>query len=1276
MKSVTSKLIVTKIYGGVTVKMKKRYKKILTFLLVVMMVMQNSFSLNASEPAAEQTTAAAEETTTQKEKEETAKEEKAAEKEKEDSSKSTETKKEDAEESKKESKEEAKEDAEAEDKTAVQEETSEEATTQEAVPEESSETSVKEQTTETAPETATEAAAESTQEETTEEKSEPKTEFSYEDSRVKITATAKKEANLPETAQLKARYIKEGSDEYKEAVNIIKKQNESDEKQFLDFVCYDVFFEVDGKEVEPEAGTVKVTMKYKTPIFKDVADEATEFATYHITDSNKVEDVTEKVNTNGDGAVTSVKFSTESFSKFISAAIISPTSESEDKINYNDFGLGFTTEPSGEEWKLGNANWSTTKFIAEVTYIDDEGKKQKKTQTAFCLESLFRTPTYGGSDQNATSEELEEFLANGENSEQIKKLQKILYYGSPDSPGYVGAAFLEEKKEDIIRLLGKSAYEAACKNPYDFFFILTHVASSYQYFSTKVQPHPNVSSLNAEDCAFWGVNQNGREVIHEWSDYLIGQTERGLKLLRNNVETTTGFVTVNSKDEYRLEGKPVDSKITIDLPQEIQCVVKKDGKAVKYDPGSQVEIYPGSTFYFSVVSSASTTRNSLKVQYSGEFKGDLSESASIAIINHKNGSETFQDIGLLTLIDTTHNKQMTLNLQWTKGAFELEKTGKDGEKLSGVEFDVFSDSSCKNKIAGIKTDSEGQAYLEVAITEAIAANDNKIYLKETKAARGYVLDENVKEVTLIPIKEETVSADDVSKVSVSNELLSVKVNKTDLTGEKEIAGATIAVYESDNEGKYDTTQAPVASWISDGKGPHDFGPELEAGKTYTLVETQAPDGYTLTGNITFTVESNGVVTAEEKYKDKDGTILMKDDVTRIKVSKVNEDGTPVSGAKLVIKNVNEEVVYTFISKETAEEITGLPAGRTYILSEIEAPDGYKVAADVKFEVNDDPNEEIIVTMTDEREDEAAKGKITVTKTLSLGDEDLPLGANDTEFYVALFGEEERTQRVSDVKPLTFKNQSTTKAVFENLEAGTYYVGETDEYGNLIDADAEDAIFIPQYVDGYVAEITSSVFEVSKSINNRFPTLPEGYYYEGNLNITKKVLKGTDAWATDNVYYAGIFTDEECTRSVMEPVALAMNGSSEATVKVSVPLGKDPKTVVTYYVAETDENGVVLQNGSSIPFTISIDESKAELSGENNSKDVTITNIYNREGYYDEDDSDGDQTETSKMKSSSFTKTTKSHKTGDTTNIFWYSLLLVVSLLGVLIVFARKGKNNR
>ena len=140
----------------------------------------------------------------------------------------------------------------------------------------------------------------------------PKTDFRYEDTRVVITAYAKEEAGFTQETVLKADYIQKGTSLYKETVDTVTSQMQAKNQEFLDFVCYDVYFEIDGVRVEPEAGLVTVQMEYKQPQFADVAGEATEYATYHINgETNVVEDVTEVIETNKDGAVTSVEFSTK-----------------------------------------------------------------------------------------------------------------------------------------------------------------------------------------------------------------------------------------------------------------------------------------------------------------------------------------------------------------------------------------------------------------------------------------------------------------------------------------------------------------------------------------------------------------------------------------------------------------------------------------------------------------------------------------------------------------------------------------------------------------------------------------------------------------------------------------------------------------------------------------------------------------------------------------------------------------------------------------------------
>ena len=64
--------------------------------------------------------------------------------------------------------------------------------------------------------------------------------------------------------------------------------------------------------------------------------------------------------------------------------------------------------------------------------------------------------------------------------------------------------------------------------------------------------------------------------------------------------------------------------------------------------------------------------------------------------------------------------------------------------------------------------------------------------------------------------------------------------------------------------------------------------KLTAGQTYVLHETAAPNGYVVSNDIEFTVNADGTVTK----------VIMKDDTTKVEISKKAENGLPLSGAKM------------------------------------------------------------------------------------------------------------------------------------------------------------------------------------------------------------------------------------------------------------------------------------------------------------------------------------------------------------------------------------------
>ena len=92
--------------------------------------------------------------------------------------------------------------------------------------------------------------------------------------------------------------------------------------------------------------------------------------------------------------------------------------------------------------------------------------------------------------------------------------------------------------------------------------------------------------------------------------------------------------------------------------------------------------------------------------------------------------------------------------------------------------------------------------------------------------------------------------------------------------------------------------------------------ELTVGKSYTMTETKPADGYVTAESITFTVENTAEIQKQE----------MKDDVTKVLISKQDIAGKELSGAKLTILDEEGNVIESWTSTEEAHYIEMLPIG--------------------------------------------------------------------------------------------------------------------------------------------------------------------------------------------------------------------------------------------------------------------------------------------------------------------------------------------------------------
>ena len=315
------------------------------------------------------------------------------------------------------------------------------------------------------------------------------------------------------------------------------------------------------------------------------------------------------------------------------------------------------------------------------------------------------------------------------------------------------------------------------------------------------------------------------------------------------------------------------------------------------------------------------------------------------------------------------------------------------------------------------------------------------------------------------------------------------------------------------------------------------------------------------------------------------------------------------GAKMVIKDAKTgKAVYSFTTGNEVETLTNKLAAGGYVLTELTAPGGYSNTADVAFEVKDGQTTEVVMRNASYGK---SAHKLTVSMQVYVGEaqvyaKDTPSGTYAKEkrytYYAALFADKARTQKVSDVKEITVSGLSGS-ASFSNLEKGTYYLAETDEYGNVLSAsDIHGTECKIEYSDG--GKISVSASSAQAVIKNVYSSLPKGYRHTATLTITKKLQTASGEAQTDTkTFYAGIYRKKDFS-DTPTVVALNLKNASEASAKRRILLSSSNE--VNYYIAEVDKSGKRITDEASFGYTIQVDQPEVTLKG-GEEKHVTITN---------------------------------------------------------------------
>ena len=324
------------------------------------------------------------------------------------------------------------------------------------------------------------------------------------------------------------------------------------------------------------------------------------------------------------------------------------------------------------------------------------------------------------------------------------------------------------------------------------------------------------------------------------------------------------------------------------------------------------------------------------------------------------------------------DKQVTVTKTEVSGTDEVEGAKMTVTDEKGKTVDEWTSGKEEHYVSGLE---EGKTYT----------------LTETTAPNGYVKAESI---------EFTVSKDKVNqKVNMLDKQISV--TKTDITGTQEVPGATLTVKDEDGN--------TVDTWVSGEKEHYVSG--LEEGKTYTLIEETAPEGYVRADEITFTVTKEKV----------DQEVNMFD--AQVKVTKTDAlTGDAVKGAEFTVFDKDGNIVDKWTTDGTAHAVSGLDAGCEYILKETKTPEGYMTAPDRTLVVSGEQNMDV------EIKEQPVLTDIEVQKV----DAQTKKVIRSKDFEFTMYSDAECKNAITTVS--ADKNAGT--ATFKDLRYGTYYIKET------------------------------------------------------------------------------------------------------------------------------------------------------------------------------------------------------------------------------------------
>lgn len=541
----------------------------------------------------------------------------------------------------------------------------------------------------------------------------------------------------------------------------------------------------------------------------------------------------------------------------------------------------------------------------------------------------------------------------------------------------------------------------------------------------------------------------------------------------------------------------------------------------------------------------------------------------------------------------------------------------------------------------------------------------------------------------------------------------VQISKVDITSSKELAGASLKITDK-------ATGAEVATWTSgsdkDAVGnliPHTI--TLAEG-TYILTETKAPADYKVADPIEFTVAGDGTVTSATAGAASGTKVTMKDatiDKGKLKITKtisgtVTKEQAEASVQFTVVDNSDQQVVGTYqlsdftydatnkiwtkelncnvggyTVTETVTAIGGYMLSKvSYVIDSAAAQDGEVATANV----TKGTTTTVAYTNTyDPAAHSVDISKVDAAKGEEIAGAELTITDKTSNLVVAKWTSGDKKDATGNVIPYTV-----------TLAAGTYTLTETKAPTGY---EVADPIDFTVGNDGKVTSTThaSNIVGVNKVVMKDVKEKP------GTLKLTKTVagtvskedaektiqFKVTDAAGTEVATYklseftydtasktwtktldctAGKYTVTETVTDVtgytLTSVTYTIDSGAATTGKAAdVTLVKGNVTTVAF-------KNSYQESPTTTEATTTTTETATEVTTETEATTEVTTEVTTEQITTDED-----KTEVDTHSKETTGKKTRSKKTGDTAPIAATGGMLLISLVGLGVLYRKKKKND-